>query len=111
MKPYPNFDAEADAEQLRKAMKGLGTNEDAITNVLGARSATQRVEIAKTFKTMFGKVYCETSLTSIQHVHTPTQMGRTLGKQSSIYLLLIYYLSSFEIRMLIILSQTAKYTF
>ena len=37
-------------------MKGLGTNEDAITNVLGARSATQRVDVARTFKTMFGKV-------------------------------------------------------
>lgn len=43
-------------------MKGLGTNEDAITSVLGARSATQRVEVARTFKTMFGKV-CE-------HEHT-----------------------------------------
>lgn len=56
LKPYPSFDAEADSEQLRKAMKGLGTNEDAITNVLGARSATQRVDIVRTFKTMFGKV-------------------------------------------------------
>jgi len=54
--PYPNFDAEADSETLRKAMKGLGTNEDAITNVLAARGATQRVEIVKTFKMMFGKV-------------------------------------------------------
>ena len=58
LKPYAGFDAEADAEKLRKAMKGLGTNEDAITSVLGARSATQRVNVAKTFKTMFGKVCC-----------------------------------------------------
>ena len=57
LKPYAGFDAEADAEKLRKAMKGLGTNEDAITSVLGARSATQRVDVAKTFKTMFGKVH------------------------------------------------------
>ena len=46
LKPYAGFDAEADAEKLRKAMKGLGTNEDAITSVLGARSATQRVDVA-----------------------------------------------------------------
>ena len=33
-----------------------GTDEKAIINVLGYRSSTQRVEVVKTFKTMFGKV-------------------------------------------------------
>ncbi|KAF6021017.1 hypothetical protein EB796_020664 [Bugula neritina] len=55
VKPHPNFNAEADAETLRKAMKGLGTDEDALTSVLAARSSSQRLEIVKTFKTMFGK--------------------------------------------------------
>ena len=37
-------------------MKGIGTDENAITAVLGARTAGQRVEIVKMFKTMYGKV-------------------------------------------------------
>ncbi|KAK6181663.1 hypothetical protein SNE40_009474 [Patella caerulea] len=55
VKEYANFNAEQDAEVLRKAMKGLGTDEDAIINVLCYRSNPQRQEIVKTFKTMFGK--------------------------------------------------------
>ena len=37
-------------------MKGLGTNESAITNVLGRRTAAERLEIVRLFKTMYGKV-------------------------------------------------------
>ncbi|XP_033733244.1 annexin A6-like [Pecten maximus] len=55
VKPYDKFNAEQDAEVLRKAMKGLGTDEEAITNVLAYRSNPQRQEIRTTFKTMFGK--------------------------------------------------------
>ncbi|PAA54993.1 hypothetical protein BOX15_Mlig000517g1, partial [Macrostomum lignano] len=55
LKPYPNFSAAADAEQLRKAMKGLGTNEESIINVLGHRTVTQRMEIVRTFKMKYGK--------------------------------------------------------
>ncbi|KAJ8307174.1 hypothetical protein KUTeg_015258 [Tegillarca granosa] len=55
MTPYENFNAEEDAEALRKAMKGFGTDEDAIIKVMGYRSMDQRLEIVKTFKTMFGK--------------------------------------------------------
>ena len=54
--PAARFDAETDATVLRKAMKGLGTDEDAIINLLVTRSTAQRVDIAKRFKLMYGKV-------------------------------------------------------
>lgn len=47
--PSP-FDAKADALQLRKAMKGLGTNESVLINILCRRTIKQRIAIREAYK-------------------------------------------------------------
>lgn len=75
MVPAGNFDPEADANVLRKAMKGfgkkwmlgllscalfmcvvVGTDEAAIINLLSRRSNEQRQAIKQRFKLMHGRV-------------------------------------------------------
>ncbi|XP_072016628.1 annexin A4-like [Amphiura filiformis] len=53
--PADNFDKDNDAQALRKAMKGMGTDENAIIEVLGNRSNGQRQEIRVQYKTAFGR--------------------------------------------------------
>ncbi|XP_060528982.1 annexin B11-like isoform X2 [Cylas formicarius] len=53
--PANPFNPRADAEILRKAMKGFGTDEKAIINVLARRTNAQRLQIAIEFKTLYGK--------------------------------------------------------
>lgn len=55
IRPASNFDAMRDAEILRKAMKGFGTDEQAIIDVVSHRSSDQRQQIKAAFKTMYGK--------------------------------------------------------
>ncbi|KAL4240205.1 hypothetical protein ACF0H5_000999 [Mactra antiquata] len=50
-----NFNAENDAKILRKAMKGFGTDEKAIIDILAYRTNGQRQQIKQMFKTCFGK--------------------------------------------------------
>ncbi|CDI98572.1 annexin [Echinococcus multilocularis] len=55
VKPCCNFDANTDAQTLEKAMKGLGTDEATIIDVLAHRTSRQRREIADAYKAQFGK--------------------------------------------------------
>ncbi|XP_051935972.1 annexin A11-like isoform X1 [Hippocampus zosterae] len=55
IKDFPGADPLKDVEVLRKAMKGFGTDEQAIIDLLGSRSNKQRVPLLRAYKTSFGK--------------------------------------------------------
>ncbi|CAL8261745.1 unnamed protein product [Lota lota] len=55
VRPFVNFNAKQDAEFLHKAMKGIGTDEDAVLMMLTARSNSQRQEIKEAYKKSYKK--------------------------------------------------------
>ncbi|XP_043959150.1 annexin A11-like [Gambusia affinis] len=55
IKDFPGADPLKDVEVLRKAMKGIGTDENAIIELLGNRSNKQRVALISAYKTTYGK--------------------------------------------------------
>jgi len=52
--PAPNFNPEADCHALNHAMRGAGTNERALIDIVSNRSNLQRQQIKYQYKTMFG---------------------------------------------------------
>lgn len=53
--PARDFDPASDAQALRKAMKGFGTDEDVIIDIVARRSNEQRQEIRQAFKSLLGR--------------------------------------------------------
>ncbi|KAM3172397.1 hypothetical protein ACTXT7_014624 [Hymenolepis weldensis] len=53
--PAGNFNPGQDADDLRKAMRGLGTDEARIISILSKRTFEQRVQIATKYMASFGK--------------------------------------------------------
>ena len=47
--PASPFDPEADAKELLEAMRGLGTDEEALIRILCRRTSSQRAQIAEAF--------------------------------------------------------------
>jgi len=52
--PAKDFDVEADAKVLHKAMTGFGTDEEVITDIVANRSSAQLKVVEKKYKELFG---------------------------------------------------------
>nr|KAF6479034.1 annexin A6 [Molossus molossus] len=52
---FPDFDPGQDAEALYNAMKGFGSDKEAILELITSRSNRQRQEICQSYKSLYGK--------------------------------------------------------
>jgi annexin A6 len=52
---YQSFNPNDDCERLRKAVKGLGTDEKTIIQILGKRTNKQRQQLKQTYTQMLGR--------------------------------------------------------
>nr|XP_042904152.1 annexin A4-like [Parasteatoda tepidariorum] len=59
IEPAANFNAEKVASRLRKAMRGIGTDEKVIIDIMVGHNSTQRQIIKKKYKTMYGRILTE----------------------------------------------------
>lgn len=50
-----NFNAEADADALKQAMRGWGCDNEEVVSILAKRNSNQRERIEDAYKSMFGK--------------------------------------------------------
>ncbi|XP_062909101.1 annexin A6 isoform X1 [Mobula hypostoma] len=55
IRPAADFKPEVDVKALRKAMKGIGTDEEAIINIISQRSNAQRQHLRQQFKSQLGR--------------------------------------------------------
>ncbi|KAM6220935.1 annexin A3 [Rhynchocyon petersi] len=55
IRDYPGFSASVDAEAIHKAIKGIGTDEEALIRVLVERSNAQRQLVVKEYQAAYGK--------------------------------------------------------
>ncbi|XP_057583486.1 annexin A3 isoform X3 [Hippopotamus amphibius kiboko] len=55
VRDYPGFSASVDAEAIRKAIRGIGTDEKTLISILTERSNAQRQLIAKEYQAAYGK--------------------------------------------------------
>lgn len=55
VRPFPQFKPAEDGDALRAAMKGFGTDEQTIIDILTARSNAQRQQIASYFNDALGR--------------------------------------------------------
>ncbi|TSU88995.1 Annexin A6 [Bagarius yarrelli] len=55
VKDFPGFNANSDAEDLYNAMKGFGSDKEAILDLITSRSNAQRQEICTAYKSLYGK--------------------------------------------------------
>ncbi|XP_030744646.1 annexin A6 isoform X2 [Echinops telfairi] len=55
IRDFPDFDPNQDAEALYTAMKGFGSDKEAILELITSRSNRQRQEISQSYKSLYGK--------------------------------------------------------